>query len=162
MFDPRKGNNFIDANVLDRTGGPEDAAVDEILRLYMEGDEFTLLLPYSVKDEIAHPNTPAKVKERAALFVFSQPVSLIDKELALHERIRELIRGNAASGQHDKDAFHLVESHKYGARFFITNDKRLLKKSDEILEALTLKVVTPPKFLEAYRSALQWDKEHHR
>jgi hypothetical protein len=48
MINPRIGNNFIDANVLDRTGGPEDAAVDEILRLHNDG-AFTLLLPHSVK-----------------------------------------------------------------------------------------------------------------
>lgn len=84
-LDPRFGNNFIDANVLDRTGGPEDAAVEEILRLYWK-DAFTLLLPYSVKAEIQHPQTPAKETQRL--------------------------------GQHDKDAFHLVESAKYGGRYF--------------------------------------------
>jgi hypothetical protein len=57
MVDPRYGNNFIDANVLDRTGGPEDSAVDTILELH-ERPAFTLLLPHSVKAEIEHPNTP--------------------------------------------------------------------------------------------------------
>jgi hypothetical protein len=38
---PLIGNNFIDANVLDRTGGPEDAAVDTILEMKWEG-VFTL------------------------------------------------------------------------------------------------------------------------
>ena len=149
-LDPRFGNNFIDANVLDRTGGPEDAAVEEILRLYWK-DAFTLLLPYSVKAEIQHPQTPAEVKQKAALLLFSMPVQLTGPELATHEKIRVLIQGNAKPGQHDKDAFHLVESAKYG-RHFITNDGRLLKKAAEIWEQLQLKVIKPSDFLAAYLS----------
>lgn len=60
MRTPMVGNNCIDANFFDRTGGPEDAAVDTILRLHEEG-AFTLFFPYSVKAEIGHPNTPAEV-----------------------------------------------------------------------------------------------------
>jgi len=153
MLDPRHSNNFIDANVLDRTGGPEDAAVDEILRLRDEG-VFRVLLPHSVKAELEHPHTPIEVNRRAEGLVFSIPVELTAPELATHDKIRALIRGNARPGQHDKDAFHLVESHKYGARFFITNDARLLKKADDIETILpALRVVKPSTFLEAYRQA---------
>jgi len=151
MLDPRYGNNFIDANVLDRTGGPEDAAVDEILRLKDDG-AFTLLLPHSVKAEIAHPNTPAAVKQRATLFIYSMPVQLTAPELATHDKVRALIQGNAQPGQHARDAFHLVESAKYG-RHFITNDGRLLKKADDIWRMLSLRVLKPSEFLEAYRQA---------
>jgi len=147
-LDPRFGNNFIDANALDRTGGPEDAAVDAILRLYEES-AFTLLLPYSVQAEIAHPHTPPEVKRKAGLLVFSMPVELTVPELTLHDKVRDLIRGNARPGQHDRDAFHLVESAKYG-RHFITNDRRLLKKADEIWDMLQLKVLKPTEFLNAY------------
>jgi len=65
-----------------------------------------------------------------------------------------LIQGNAKLGQHAKDAFHLVESAKYGGRFFITNDERLLKKVDEIWKMLLpLRVLKPTDFLEAYYQA---------
>jgi len=87
MLDPCYGNNFIDANVLDRTGGPEDAAVDKILRLRDEG-AFTVLLPDSVKAEIEHRNTPREVKRRAEGFIFSIPVELTAPELATHDKIR--------------------------------------------------------------------------
>jgi predicted nucleic acid-binding protein len=150
MLDPRYGNNFIDANVLDRTGGPEDTAVDEILRLRDEG-AFTVLLPHSVKAEIAHPNTPAEVKRKAALFIYSMPVQLTDSERVRNEKIKALIQGNARPGQHDRDALHLVESAKYG-RHFITNDRRLLTKADEIWRMLHLAVVKPSEFLAAYRA----------
>jgi hypothetical protein len=150
-LDPRYGNNFIDANFLDRTGGHEDAAVDEILRLNDES-AFTLLLPHSVRAEIEHPNTPGDVKRRAQRFIYSMPVTrLTAPELKTHDEIRNLIQGNARPGQHDKDAFHLVERAKYGGRFFITNDGRLLKKVAEIWEMLRpLRVVKPSEFLAAY------------
>lgn len=148
-LDPRHGNNFIDANALDRTGGAEDAAMDKVLRLHEQEDTFTVLLPYSVQAELAHPHTPAEVRRKAQDFVFSLPVELTGPELAKHDKVRELIRGNARPGQHDKDAFHLVESAKYG-RHFITKDGRLLKKAQEIWDVLQLKVLKPSEFLAAY------------
>ena len=74
-LNPCVGNNFIDANVLDGTGGSEDAAVDRILQLHEE-QAFTLLLPFSVKAEIEHPGTPTEIKRRAQRFIFSMPVQL--------------------------------------------------------------------------------------
>jgi hypothetical protein len=152
------GNNCIDANFFDRTGGSEDAAVDTILRLHEEG-AFTLLFPYSVKAEIEHPNTPADVKHIAAQFLYTNEVELTAPEWLTHDKIRTLIRGNAQPSKHDKDAFHLVESQKYGGRFFITKDSRLLKKAAEIWAMLRpLRVVKPSEFLAAY-SALA-EKRH--
>ena len=148
-LDPHHANNFIDANALQITGGPDDTALEEILRLSGEDDTFTLLLPHSVKSEIEHPNTPTDVKRRAARLVFSMPVQLTAPEMATHETIRSLIQGNAKAGQHDTDALHLVESAKYG-RHFITNDTRLLRKAAEIWATLHLKVVRPSEFLAAY------------
>jgi hypothetical protein len=81
-IDPHYGNNFIDANVLDRKGTAEDEAVDKILELAEDG-KFTLLLAYSVKAEIEHPNTPLDVKRRDVvvrtrrkLFAFPWPTLL--------------------------------------------------------------------------------------
>jgi hypothetical protein len=149
-LDPRRGNNFIDANALDLTGGPEDPAVKEIMRLHDEG-KFTLDVPHSVKSEIGHRNTPALVKREAAHMIYTIPVQLTGPEQMRLDKVRALIQGNARPGQHDKDAFHLFESAKYGGRFFITNDARLLKKADEIWEILRpLRVVKPSDFLAAY------------
>ena len=133
--------------------------MDEILRLLDtdEGD-FSVLLPHSVKAEIAHPNTPPDVKRRAARLIYSMPTRLTAPELATHEEIRTLIQGNAKPGQHDRDAFHLVESAKYG-RHFITNDGRLLKKANEIWAMLHLKVLKPSEFLAAYFSHVKDDSQ---
>jgi predicted nucleic acid-binding protein len=150
-LDPRYGNNFIDANVLDRKGTPEDEAVDKILALAEDG-KFTLLLAYSVKAEIEHPNTPQDVKRRAAGLIYSMRVQLTAQEKATHQRIRNLIQGAAQSGQHAADAFHLVESAKNGGRHFITYDRRLLMKAPEIWDALLIRVLTPTEFMTDYFS----------
>jgi hypothetical protein len=148
-IDPRFCNNFIDANVLDRKGTPDDQAVDSILKLANDG-EITLLLPYSVKDELEHANTPVDVKRRAAGLIYSMRVQLTPQEKATHRRIRELVQGNAQSDQHAADAFHIVESQKNGGRHFITNDRRLLKKAPEIWQALPIRALTPREFLHDY------------
>jgi hypothetical protein len=156
-LDPRFGNNFLDCNALDRTDPIEDAAMDEILRLHEEPDSFTLLLPYSVKAEVEHPNTPPGKKRLAENFVFSMEVQLTEPELASLERVLALIQGNAKPGRHHKDAFHLVESAKYG-RHFITKDMRLLKKAPEIWQLLQLRVLRPSEFLAAYYASVQRDR----
>jgi len=154
VLDPRYGNNFIDNNGLDRTDDPaENAAVDTILEL--AGQAFGLLLPYSVKAEVEHPNTPRDVQRRAAMLLHSLPVQLTEPERATHDRVRALLQGNALPGKHAADAFHLVESAKYGGRYFITNDGRLLDKAPEIWAALQIQVVKPSAFLAAYRSACE-------
>jgi hypothetical protein len=112
-IDPRYSNTLLDANALDKTGGPTDAAVDAILEL----DDVTIMLPHSVMSELEHPHTPAEVRRRARGLIFTQPVSLTPGEIEMHARIRELLRGNAKPGKHDSDAYHLVESHKYGGAF---------------------------------------------
>ena len=144
-INPRFGNNFLDNNAL------EDALVEKILQLSSDDEHgFTMLLPYSVKDEIARPNTPAAVKRRAGALLFSEPVSLTPNEVATHHRIRILIQGNAKAGKHDSDAFHLVESQKYGGRHFLTNDSGMLKKKLEIWQELQIWVLTPTEFIADY------------
>ncbi|QFY41792.1 type II toxin-antitoxin system VapC family toxin [Candidatus Methylospira mobilis] len=145
-MNPRFCNNFIDANVLDYTGGVEDKAVDIILHM-AEENAFTLLLPYSVKAEIEHTNTPAEVRRKASQLIYSVPVPLTPTELATHQKIRALVQGNAKPGKHDNDAFHIVESAKNGGGYFITNDMRLLKKTAEILNDIGIKVIKPSEFV---------------
>jgi len=124
----------------------EDAVVDELLEIAFEL-RIMLHLTYSVKDEIAHPNTPADVKKRAQRLIYSVPVQLTQGEKELHQKVREIVQGNAKAGKHDADAFHLVESQKYGAGHFLTNDKRLLKKKAAIGNLLNMEIVTPTEFL---------------
>ena len=145
-IDPRYSHTFVDVPVLHRKGDAEDAVVDELLETAFEL-RVMLHLTYSVKDEIAHPNTPDYVKKRAQRFIYSVPVQLTQGEKELHQKVRKIVQGNAKAGKHDADAFHLVESQKYGAGYFLTNDKRLLKKKAEIGNLLNMEIVTPTEFL---------------
>ncbi len=96
-IDPRYFPSLIDANVLDRLGGPDDAVVDQILAL-AEDHKISLMLPHSVKAEIDHPNTPADVKQRALPFIYTMPVSLTPGEVQRHRQVRDLVRGSASLG----------------------------------------------------------------
>ncbi len=140
---------MIDAHVLDRTGGPEDAVVDEILSL-ADNEQLSVMLPHSVQREIQHPNTPQYVKQRAAGLLFTVPVQLTSGERDQHRKIREILQGNAKPGKHDSDAYHVVEASKYGG-YFITNDRRILDKAPEIDRILQIMIVTPSEFLHMYR-----------
>ncbi len=150
-IDPRYFNSLIDANVLDQLGGPDDAVVDQILAL-AEDCKVSLMLPHSVKAEIEHPNTPADVKQRALPFIYTEPVSLTAAEVQRHQQVRDLVRGNAKPGKHDRDADHMVEAAKYGG-YFITRDQRLIRKRSEITRVLGqgFAIVTPMEFLEMYQ-----------
>lgn len=154
ILDPRYGNNHIDAHFLDALEGDEAKAVESILALHAE-QRFTLLIPYSVKAEIEHENTPAHVKKRAREFIYTVPVQLTRPELERVEQARALMRGNAKSGKHDADAFHIVEAEKHGGRYFITNDGRILRKKEDISALLGIRIVTPTEFLAAYEACTQ-------
>ena len=80
--DPRRYNNVIDANILDRLEDGYDDAVDAMMSLYESG-EVLFQLPYSAKAEIDHPHTPARVKERARQFIFTYQVTLTADERSL-------------------------------------------------------------------------------
>jgi hypothetical protein len=69
FIDPFRVNNLVDANILDDAADGQDAAVREIVRL-AETRQITLLLPYSVRNELSDPNTPAHVRRAADQFLF--------------------------------------------------------------------------------------------
>jgi len=158
VADPRYGNNHIDAHFLDTVEGDQTEAVERILGLHQDG-KFTLLIPYSVKVEIEHKNTPSHVKERARQFVYTESVGLTQDEQKLHEQTRALMRGNAKPGKHDADAFHIVEAAKHGGRYFITNDRRILNKKEDLSVLVGISVVMPTEFLEAYEEYSRTDEE---
>ncbi len=150
-IDPRYYNTLIDANVLDAKIGADAAIVGEILDLAMDG-VISLMLPYSVKDEIDHPNTPVHVRECAQGLIYTIPVGLTESERQLHRKVLALVQGKAKPGRHERDTLHMVEAHKYGGGFFLTYDERLLKKAAEIRSLLPqMLIVTPTEFLEIYR-----------
>lgn len=151
--DPRIHNNFVDANFWDNSGNPlEDSAMLEVLNLAERG-EIDLVLPFSVKSEIKHPNTPPEIKRQAADFVYTLQTQLTPNELAIRAKLLILIQGNAKPGKHDRDVFHLFEAEKYGGGYFITKDGRLLRKGREVEDLLTsLRIVSPSEFMKYFHS----------
>ncbi len=146
FIDPLCFNNFVDANILDDVADGEDPAVNEIVDLAQSG-KITLLLPYSVQNELKNPNTPAHVQRAATLFLFSVEVGLTDGERRLYREVVAAVKGNAEEKNIAPDLFHVSEAAKYGG-YFITRDKRLLTRSAAIASILDINVVTPTDFLE--------------
>jgi predicted nucleic acid-binding protein len=161
-IDPRLHNNFIDTNFWDLSDNLlDDSAVTEILHLESEG-EIGLILPFSVKMEIAHPTTPSHVKRSASCMIYTEPTELTSNERAIHDSILRIIQGNANPGKHDRDVMHLFEAHKYGGGYFITKDKRLLDKREEVERLLpSLRIVSPRDFIQFFHADASTKRSSH-
>ena len=155
-IDPTIHNTVIDANVLDHLGDEDDVAFETMQALH-ESLKIILVLPYSVLAELDHPNTPSTVKARSKNFIFTEPVSLTPGERSRLDEVVRLIRGNAQLGQHDRDAFHVWEASKYGAGYFVTKDKRLLRKAVEVGAMLQLVIESPTNFVTILNEFLDED-----
>jgi hypothetical protein len=151
VLDPRICNITLDANAVDRDGGPRDVLVDRLLGLRQAG-EINFVVPGSVRTEVQHPNTPHDVKNVVLRENFSLPVGRTAAEHDTLRKVRAVLQGNAALGRHDADAHHLCEASKYGGGYFITHDRRMLNKRIELRPLLgpALCIVTLAEFLDLY------------
>lgn len=70
----------------------------------------------------------------------------------LRFKVRVILQGNAAPGRHAADASHLCEAVESGCGYFITNDKRILRKRSELERVLppTLTIVDLNEFFEIF------------
>ena len=73
VLDPRICNIHLDANAVDRDGGPRDGLVDRLLGLRQTG-KINFVVPGSVRTEVQHPKTPPEVKSAVLPEIFSLPV----------------------------------------------------------------------------------------
>jgi hypothetical protein len=151
MLDPRITNIAIDANALDRDGTPRDALVDRFQSLTAAG-RLTVVVAGGVRDEVLHPHTPADVRDAVLSQIFNLRPGLIASQHDDRRRVAGILRGNARSDQHAADASHLSEAAETGCAYFITHDKRMLKKRDELRRVLppSLSIVTLTEFLEIF------------
>ncbi|MCH8322534.1 MAG: type II toxin-antitoxin system VapC family toxin [Proteobacteria bacterium] len=147
VINPFIFNNFIDGMLLN-DGEDKFSLIEEIKERFKSSD-IDFMLPYSVKAEIEHPNTPSYIRDRAANFLYTVPVNLVGHEREFLAKITKIIQGNAKSGRHERDAYHLFECDKYGGGYFLTQDSRLLRKADEIGGSglIELLVISPRDFL---------------
>lgn len=161
FIDPLYTNNFLDANIFDEIADGQDAAVQEILRIYQE-ESVSLILPYSVQAELEDPNTPAAVKKASQQFVYSVKVSLTDGEKKVYEKLLAEVTGDSKPENIARDLFHVFEAQKNGGGHFVTRDKRLLKRGNEIAELLGVEVLTPEGFVSKVREAQEREREFAR
>jgi hypothetical protein len=73
---------------------------------------------------------------------------LTQAQHAQRHRVRIILQGNALPNKHAVDASHLCEAAETGCSYFITHDRRILRKRSELHEAVppSLTIVTLEEF----------------
>jgi hypothetical protein len=159
MLDPRICNIGHDANALDRNGSPRDALVDRFRSLVSAG-RLIVVVAGGVRDEVQHPRTPADVKDAVLPRIFNLRPGLIPSQQEERRRVAAVLQGNARPDKHAADASHLSEAAETGCAYFITHDKRILDKRDELRPVLppSLEIVTLMEFFEVFdRLVIDWE-----
>ncbi len=148
-LDPSTASIGVDANALNKDGSGNDALVDRFLDLKREG-KVRPITPHGVRREVQHPRTPQHVSGPMLSGLYTLPTELTAPERQQLNKIEKALQGNARLGKHADDAKHLFDAGKHCA-YFITHDKRILKRShglDVLPPSLT--VVTLAEFLKIY------------
>jgi hypothetical protein len=140
----RVDNNFFDLS-LEQT---ELAAAEKLLNL-AERQAVSIATPHSVRRELDDPRTPAAVRARASRLPFT-----LDTGMGNQARLRlvqSVMRGKATDGRHDADAEHLYDAVLWQAAYFVTCDRRVLRKQAELAAIVDdLWVVRPSELLAFY------------
>ncbi|MBK9160294.1 MAG: hypothetical protein IPM27_01785 [Nitrosomonadales bacterium] len=147
--DPRRTNSFLDTCAFDPKYAPEDEAAREIHRIAKEGS-ISVLLAHSNQKEIEHPNTPEDVKREARSMIYTVETALTSGERTQKAEIHRILTGNGKPEKYAADATHVFEAGKY-IGYFITADRRVLDKRDELREVSPAIVLTPSEWLRIYR-----------
>jgi hypothetical protein len=150
MHDPRITNISVDANALDRDGSPRDALTDRFLSL-MSAKKLSVVVAAGVRREVQHPNTPAPVQEVVLPQLFNLRPGLNTSQRDGRQRVAALMQGNSRPGSHAADASHLSEADETGCAYFVTHDRRILAKRDELHRVLKFaRIVTLAEFFDVF------------
>jgi hypothetical protein len=144
--DPFYGSVYFDSCAFDGGNVLEQEASLKARELF-EGNERYIEILHSVVKEIDFPNTPQWVKSEATDLIYTIEVELTQLELERLRQVENLVVGNGSIDKMRSDCRHIFEAQKYG-RYFITTDKRILKKAGEIKSNFGLCVIKPSEFLE--------------
>jgi hypothetical protein len=156
-LDPRRVNISLDANALDRDGSDRDLLVDRFRGLQDARILRKVVAPGGVRDEVKHPQTPDDVQDAILPQIFNLRPGLNEPQRVDRRRVQRILRGNSRRGVHAADASHLSEAAETGCSYFITHDKRMIKKRAELHASLppSLTIVTLEEFfhiLDAYET----------
>ena len=146
FINPLFVNNLIDANIVHQMAAGTWEPIKRILELY-NANKIQLIIPHSVHTELLRSTTPAEVRAAAQDLIYSIPVSLTREESKKRDHFLQIAKGNANLKNIAADLFHVAEAAKYGG-YFITLDKRLLKRAATIYDVMGIEVITPESFLE--------------
>ena len=149
--DPRYAQNFLDTCAFDPKYSPEHDAAQQIRTLRNEG-KVHLLIARSVQKEIEHPNTPEDVKREAADMNYTKKTSLTADERTRQAKIHAILTGNGKPEKYEEDAAHVFEAGKYMG-YFITTDKRILRKSQELKGVTPAVILKPTEWLSIFHGA---------
>jgi hypothetical protein len=138
----------MDSCAFDPKYSPEDTAAQALI----DNDSLNLVIADSNMKEIAHPNTPPGVKSEAASRIYTIETNLTPDEKSTKQEIHRILTGNGKPEKMEADAAHVFESHKYGG-YFITTDRRVLDKRDEISAVANAKILKPSELLDALQHA---------
>ena len=150
-LDPRLTSNFLDSCAFDPKYTPEHEAAQEI-RALGHKDQVNLILTHSNQKEIDHPNTPVDVKHEAAEILFTTRTGLNPKEVATRTRIHTVLTGNGKPENYAADAAHVFEAGKY-VGYFITTDRRILDKREELRHVCAATILRPSEWLKVFHEA---------
>lgn len=147
--DPYRRNNYFDACAFNPDDQLEFSASDKLFRLYERDGLPIILMSESVKNEIAHKNTPPWVKRLASGQIYSLDYPpLTNDERFDYEEILKVLTGNGLREKHEKDAKHIFNAQKEGGKYFVTTDKGILKKAEELKKFCEIEVLLPSEFLK--------------
>ncbi|MDT3776218.1 hypothetical protein PJI16_01420 [Nitrospira sp. MA-1] len=146
--DPYRLNNYFDACAFNPGDQLEFSASEKLFRLYERDGLPIILMSKSVKNEIAHKNTPSWVKSLASRQLYSRNFSLTDDELLVKEEILKVLTGNGKREKHEKDTEHILRAKKEGGVYFITVDRGILRKARDLRNICGIVVLLPSEFLE--------------
>jgi hypothetical protein len=137
---------FFDSMVVNFAASGHNVAVETVL----ESEHVQCLLPHSVCTEASRPESPAGVRAAVSRFLYSLRVSLTQPERADMQRFVAAHRGDTSPQNIDDDLSHVWETAKYGGRFFVTTDRRLLKRADAVFAYKGVMLVTPERAAELH------------
>ncbi len=109
---------------------------------------FAVLLPSGVREELDHPATPPTVRAAAIAYPPAPRRAATHEDKLARIRVRAILRGDTGSAKHEADAAHVAEAAEAGCAWFVTHDKRILRRRDELRRVLpALRIVTLERFL---------------
>ncbi len=138
------GHNFFDNGLVLE----ERSAADELIDLAER--HIVSIVPHTVRTELDHPNTPASTTRRAAWLPHTLDTGMGNRERS--QLVQNAVQGNALPGTNVADAAHLYDAALWQCAYFVTCDKRLLRRDVVIAEVIDdLWLVTPSELLAIYR-----------